>query len=32
MAGGANGIHSIVNLVTSFADTTSDRVKQSATG
>jgi hypothetical protein len=32
MAGGANGIHSIVNLVTSFADTTSEKVKQSANG
>ena len=30
MAGGANAIHSIVNLVTSFADVTSDKVKQSA--
>jgi hypothetical protein len=32
LAGGANGIHSIVNVVTTFADVTSDKNKQSANG
>ena len=32
LAGGANGIHSIVNAVTTFADVTSDKTQQSANG
>jgi hypothetical protein len=32
LAGGANGIHFIVNAVTTFADATSDKTQQSANG